>query len=131
LINLKETENQDWISTFDLRFVNSGKEEIESTTLHSLEHLLIKHFRRVLGNNYVLLAPMGCRTGFYLCIYGKIDRSHMILKYKETLEGILNEQFVPYQTQVQCGNYLDHDLDKAKFVVSKVIKNFGSIGIVM
>lgn len=128
LISLRETTAEEWIFTFDLRFVRpSNNEAIDPTVLHSLEHLLIKYFKQYLPENYVLLAPMGCRTGFYLVLYGKVTKRKVLDCYEKILQSISYECFVPYQTLIQCGNYGDHDLDGAIKVISSIIRCFDEV----
>ena len=111
-------------TTLDIRFLkpNSGP-AIKPKALHTIEHLGALFLRNKLGDNEVVyFGPMGCRTGFYLIISGKISRSAITyLNYRFLITSMLNyiikfEGEIPGATIKECGNYKEHDLAEAKKV---------------
>jgi S-ribosylhomocysteine lyase len=53
---------------------------------------------------------MGCRTGFYLLLYG-IAKEEALSLTKRCVEGCLALSAVPGIEKKQCGNYLEHDYE--------------------
>jgi len=71
---------------------------------------------------------MGCRTGFYFVVRNKITNKEVIKLIQETCLFIseFNGE-IPGIKKEECGNYLDHNLEKAKKYASdyyKVIKDY-------
>ena len=104
------------IITYDIRMVKPNTPPyLENAGLHSFEHLLATYLRNSsISNNIVYVGPMGCRTGFYLvtralnpldAIKHTIDAMKFISEFNGELPG---------KSAFECGNYLDHDLNKAK-----------------
>lgn len=57
---------------------------------------------------------MGCRTGFYLLMRNLPDERTLEL-IKDVVKRISEyEGEIPGTTSVECGNYLEHDLNGAK-----------------
>ena len=81
---LLEGEKGDKVTKFDIRFLQPNKEAFGTAAMHGLEHLLAHELRSKL-NGIIDLSPMGCRTGFYLSVWG--DRSPE--EIKEALESAL------------------------------------------
>ena len=75
----------DKVSKFDLRFLQPNSETFGTAAMHGLEHLLATYLRETL-DNIIDLSPMGCRTGFYLILWGDVDASTI----KVGLEKALN-----------------------------------------
>ena len=122
-ISRKDHVNYNKITTFDLRFTKPNVEEVMSTGgLHAIEHLGATFLRndRRWAQSIIYFGPMGCRTGFYLIMAGDLyplDIYHLI---KEMAEFILNyEGIIPGASPVECGNYLDLNLEEAKKYVNK------------
>ena len=65
-------EKGDTVSKFDIRFLQPNLEAFGTAAMHGLEHLLAHEVRSRL-NNVIDLSPMGCRTGFYMTIWGDVD----------------------------------------------------------
>ena len=65
--------NGQFVTTFDLRFVSPNREPvIDNPALHTIEHLGATFLRNSLvKDNVIYFGPMGCRTGFYLVLFGK------------------------------------------------------------
>ncbi|HEY8445055.1 MAG TPA: S-ribosylhomocysteine lyase, partial [Bacilli bacterium] len=68
--------NNEVLTTFDLRFVRPNIDQVLDTgTMHTIEHLGATFLRNYhnWNNKIIYFGPMGCRTGFYLIIYGKYE----------------------------------------------------------
>ena len=125
---LLEGENGDRVSKFDLRFLQPNKEAFGTAAMHGLEHLLAHNLREEL-NGIIDLSPMGCRTGFYLTIWG--DREALEIKnaLEKALSEVLNAKEVPAANEIQCGNYRDLSLFGAKEYAKEVLNKGFSLNI--
>lgn len=72
---------------------------------------------------------MGCRTGFYILVKNMSNAQVLDLLQRACIFIADFEGDIPGATKQECGNYLEHNLSKAKFYARKmcnVIKNIGS-----
>lgn len=119
------------IITYDLRMViPNGGIYLENDGLHTFEHLFATYVRNSKYSNDVIYAgPMGCRTGFYFLTRDAIPKEDAIALVQDTMQFIKDfEGDIPgAQESKECGNYLDHDLAKAKAYAAdyaEVIRNW-------
>ena len=104
------------VVTYDLRFVCPNTPPfLENAGMHTLEHLFATYVRSSqYEDNIIYFGPMGCRTGFYFLTRG-LSHQQAIALTKEALNFIAAyDGPVPGATKIECGNYLEHDLDKAR-----------------
>ena len=94
----------DKVTKFDLRFLQPNKEAFGTAAMHGLEHLLAHTLREKL-EGIIDLSPMGCRTGFYLSIWGDREPSEIKEALESALKDILNAKEMPAANEIQCGNY--------------------------
>ena len=118
----------DKVSKFDLRFLQPNKEAFGTAAMHGLEHLLAHELRSNL-DGIIDLSPMGCRTGFYLSIFGDIEASEIKVAVEKSLKDILNANEIPAANEVQCGNYRDLSLFGAKEYAKYVLEQGFSLNI--
>ena len=106
----------DDIVTYDVRMVKpNGGVYLETPSMHTIEHLFATYARNSeFGKNIVYVGPMGCRTGFYLLTRG-LSHENAIKLVREAYTFIrdYNDE-IPGCTEVECGNYREHDLAAAK-----------------
>ncbi|WP_291649206.1 S-ribosylhomocysteine lyase [Clostridium sp.] len=118
----------DNVTKFDIRFLQPNREAFGTAAMHGLEHLLAHELRSRL-EGIIDLSPMGCRTGFYLSIWGDREASEI----KEALELSLNEVLkateIPAANEVQCGNYRDLSLFGAKEYAKEALEKGFSLNI--
>ena len=102
--------------TYDIRMRKPNRDDFLSTgSIHTLEHLLATYARNSeIADKIIYVGPMGCRTGMYLIVRDPdhravIDMLIRAMKFAGEFEGE-----IPGATEPECGNYLDHDLAKAK-----------------
>ncbi|MDO5707463.1 MAG: S-ribosylhomocysteine lyase [Andreesenia angusta] len=113
----------DKLTKFDIRFMQPNKEEMDMSGIHTLEHLMAVYLRdEKLGDEIIDLSPMGCRTGFYLTIWGDLDPEDVDEMILNTLKRVTEAEEVPAANEVQCGNAKAHDLKKAKEYSEKFIR---------
>ena len=107
------------VITYDLRMKlpnNPAGDYLEDNALHTFEHLFATYVRNSAdSDNIIYVGPMGCRTGFYFITRDCVSKARAIELVQETCEFIKTfEGEIPGSTRIECGNYLDHSLPKAK-----------------
>ncbi len=117
------------VVTYDIRTRKPNVEEVmENGAIHTLEHLFATFVRNSeFKNNIIYFGPMGCRTGFYFLTTGMthaqaLKLTQEALAFIESFDGE-----VPGVSAVECGNYLDHNLEGAKKEAAdqkEVLKNW-------
>ena len=92
--------------------------------MHTFEHLFATFARNTKYNDSVIyVGPMGCRTGFYLLLRDSISTSDAIDLVRDSFEFIKKyEGEIPGTTKIECGNYLEHNLEGAKAVAEDMCK---------
>lgn len=125
---LLEGEKGDKVTKFDIRFLQPNKEAFGTAAMHGLEHLLAHELRDKL-DGIIDLSPMGCRTGFYLSIWG--DRQALEIKeaLEEALDKVIKAEEIPAANEIQCGNYRDLSLFGAKEYAKKALEEGFSLNI--
>ena len=118
----------DFVTKFDIRFLQPNKEPFGTAAMHRLEHLLAHGLRSNL-DGIIDLSPMGCRTGFYLSIFGDREASEIKVAVEKSLKDILNANEIPAANEVQCGNYRDLSLFGAKEYAKEVLNKGFSLNI--
>lgn len=103
--------------TYDIRMAvpNSGH-YLENDGIHSFEHLFATYVRNSQYADSVIYAgPMGCRTGFYFIVRDRVPHEEAITLVRDACRFIADyEGEIPGVSAIECGNYLEHDLQKAK-----------------
>ena len=107
----------DVVTKFDLRFTQPNESEMQSEGIHTLEHLLATYLRdadEAFASKIIDISPMGCRTGFYMTIWGEWDEAVIAQKLTEALKLVIVADSIPANNEIQCGNYRLHSLPLAK-----------------
>lgn len=104
------------IVTYDLRTrkPNLG-DYMDNATMHSVEHMIATYIRSSsIGASIIYFGPMGCQTGFYLLVKEESPQT-VLAVLKETLEKVINHEGEVFgASQIECGNYKNLDINKAK-----------------
>lgn len=114
-------EKGDVVTKFDIRFSQPNESEMLSDGLHTLEHLMATYIRDYM-DNIIDLSPMGCRTGFYLTVWGDVPAAEVAKVVTKTLEDVAKSNSIPADNPIQCGNYRLHNLSLAKEYANEVLK---------
>ena len=106
------------VTTFDLRFKkpNTG-DLLTNAEMHSVEHIIATLLRNGRGKDAVIyFGPMGCQTGFYFLFDSrKLTDADAVELLKETFAaGAAFDGPMPGKSAVECGNYINLDVDLAK-----------------
>lgn len=105
----------DIVTKFDLRLVKPNTSALPTAALHTLEHILATRLREIL-DDVIDLSPMGCRTGFYLALFGEREEAEIKSALIDSLKKALAAKWedVPGVDEKSCGNYRDHSLHAAR-----------------
>lgn len=116
-----------YFTTFDLRFTRPNFEPVMDTSVcHTIEHLGATYFRNNHKDITMYFGPMGCRTGFYLILKGNLSSDDIKDYVRNCMRFIIAfEGKIPGQSAIECGNYLDLNLDMAKYYARKYLEILG------
>lgn len=104
------------VTTFDLRFVRPNVPPyLSMPAVHTLEHLFATFARNSEHKDKVIyFGPMGCRTGFYF-LTRDLSRDEALTLTQQALAFVATfDGDIPGVSAVECGNWLEHDLDGAR-----------------
>lgn len=122
-VSRKDTVGQEVITTFDLRMTRPNFEPVMNTAeIHTLEHLGATFLRNhpEYKDKVIYFGPMGCRTGFYLLLAGDYESKDIVPLVTEMYAFMKDyEGEVPGAAARDCGNYLDMNLNMARFVAKR------------
>ena len=121
-VSRKDTKNGTTVTTFDLRITSPNREPvIDMPALHTIEHLAATYLRNSdKKDDIVYFGPMGCRTGCYLLMFGDLESEDIyetILKMCDFVIAFEGE--IPGAKAEECGNYLEQNLNMAKYYIAK------------
>lgn len=123
-VSRKDTKDGLTITTFDLRFTHPNREPaLDGGAMHTIEHLCATYLRNCdRKEDIVYFGPMGCRTGFYLVMFGNLCSSDVLPLVKSAFEftAAFNGE-IPGAAEAECGNYLYHDLPMARYYAKKYL----------
>lgn len=112
-------------TTLDLRFTRPNRESpMEPAAIHTIEHLGAVYLRNYSGreDEIIYFGPMGCRTGFYLIVWGDglVKGDGAVRLVENMCNYILDyDGKIPGATPAECGNYREHDLGRAKYYAKR------------
>lgn len=106
------------VTTYDIRLKRPNREPvIDVAAMHSLEHIIATYLRNdpEWKNEVVYWGPMGCLTGFYLILKGNRAPKELFELLLGAFKSVEKVEEVPGAAPVNCGNYLMHNLEMAKW----------------
>lgn len=115
------------VTTFDLRMTAPNREPVINTApLHAIEHLGATFLRNdeEWKDRVLYFGPMGCRTGFYLLLFGDLepaDIADLVRRMFEFMAAFEGE--IPGARPEECGNWHDADLVSAKWWADRYLAN--------
>ncbi|PTA67622.1 S-ribosylhomocysteine lyase [Deinococcus arcticus] len=122
LAGVKTTPRGDHISKYDLRLLQPNQGAIDPAALHTLEHLLAGYLRDYLPT-VVDVSPMGCRTGLYMAVIGEPDEQGVLGAFQAALQDTASHEWpIPGVSELECGNYRDHDLAQARHLARAALE---------
>lgn len=121
-LSRRDKNEESFVSTFDLRFTAPNREPVmDMPAIHTIEHLGATFLRNSLQKERVVyFGPMGCRTGFYLLLFGTQEPKDIFPLVLEMCDFILSfEGEIPGAKPEECGNYSEQNLNMAKYYVKR------------
>lgn len=113
------------ITTYDIRLKRPNKEPvIDVAAMHSLEHLIATTLRNdpAWKDEIIYWGPMGCLTGFYLILKNNRPPEEIYGLVLNAFKAVNDAKEVPGAMPVNCGHYLMHDLEMAKFYAAEFVE---------
>ena len=115
----------DVITTFDIRMTEPNRQPaMTPRSLHAMEHLAATYLRNRPDwrDRVVYWGPMGCCTGNYLLMQGKLESADIVDLIRDTMEFVAGyEGEIPGASARDCGNYTFMDIDAARRDARKYI----------
>ena len=112
------------VTTYDIRLRKPNKEPvIEVAAVHSLEHIIATYLRNdpEWKDEVIYWGPMGCLTGFYLILKGNRAPKEIYDLMLGAFKSVEEAQEVPGATPENCGTYLMHNLEMAKWFANEFV----------
>ena len=113
----------DCITTFDVRLTAPNRQPaVKPEALHSIEHLAATFLRNdpEWADRIVYWGPMGCCTGSYLLVQGRVEPADIVPLLSRMFDFIADfEGEIPGATPADCGNYKFNDLAESKAVAAR------------
>lgn len=126
-VSRKDHLGAETVTTLDIRVTSPNDEPVMNTAeIHAFEHLAATYLRNDpdFSANIIYFGPMGCRTGFYLLLAGDHQSQDVVGLLTRTFTFIRDfEGEIPGASARDCGNYLDMNLNMAKFWAARFLKN--------
>lgn len=124
----KQGVKGDVVTKFDVRVCQPNKEFMGTGAIHTMEHIIAEFLRDEI-EGVIDFSPMGCRTGFYLTVWGDVSEEEITKHLLPVFEKVADWQGeVPAANEIQCGNYRDMDLAGAKEFAKKWIEGINTKG---
>ena len=124
-VSRKDRMGAETITTFDLRVTKPNDEPVMNTAeVHTIEHLAATYLRNnpTWKERIVYFGPMGCRTGFYLLVWGDLSSRDVLPLVTDCFRFVRDYQGeVPGASAKDCGNYLDMNLSMANYWGKKYV----------
>ena len=106
------------VTTYDIRVTKPNTEPaVDVAAMHSLDHVIATFLRNDPDwkDQVIYWGPMGCLTGFYLILKGNREPKDIYELLLNAFRSVEDTEEVPGAQAVNCGNYLMHNLNMAKW----------------
>lgn len=114
------------VTTFDIRLTAPNDEPVMNTAeCHTIEHIGATFLRNhpAWASRVVYFGPMGCRTGFYLVVFGEASSEEIYPLVRELFTYVRDfEGEIPGARPEECGNYLDQNLSMAHWLANRYLE---------
>lgn len=114
-----DTLGAELATTFDIRMKKPNLEPVvHPNAMHTIEHIVATYLRSdsEWKDRIIYWGPMGCLTGCYLIVKGRPAPEELLPLMIRAFEFCADfEGEVPGTAPENCGNYLLHDLNMAKY----------------
>ena len=117
------------VVTYDVRMkIPNGNDYLDMASAHTIEHLFATFARNTdFADKVIYIGPMGCRTGFYFLTRNTVSGDRAIKIVLDSMQFICDfEGEIPGVSEVECGNYKEHNLKGAKKIAEDMVKVLSS-----
>lgn len=124
-VSRKDARQGVTVTTFDLRLTAPNREPVMDTpAIHTIEHLGATYLRNSARKaDIVYFGPMGCRTGFYLLMFGDLDAADVLPLVRDMCAFILGYAGdIPGARPEECGNWSEQNLPMAQYYIRRYLK---------
>ena len=125
-VSRKDAVGGEIVTTFDIRMKEPNREPVLSNgAIHTIEHLAATYLRNdpEWKERVIYWGPMGCLTGNYLLLHCDLESKDIVELMKKTFRFIADYVGeIPGAAPRDCGNYLLHDLPKARYEAKKYLE---------
>ena len=119
-VSRRDAKNDCVVTTFDMRITAPNREPVmDMPAIHTIEHLGATYLRNCNSKeDIVYFGPMGCRTGFYIVMFGALVSDDIYNLVVDMCDFIINfEGEIPGAKPEECGNYSEQNLNMAKYYI--------------
>lgn len=119
-VSRRDHKNGVYVTTFDMRITAPNIEPVmDIPAIHTIEHLGATFLRNSREKeNIVYFGPMGCRTGFYIIMFGSLEPQDIFNLVTDMCKFIIGfKGAIPGASAIECGNFSEQNLDMAKFYI--------------
>ena len=112
------------VTTYDIRLKKPNREPvIDVAAMHTLEHIIATYLRNEPDwkDEVIYWGPMGCLTGFYLILKGNRAPKDIYELLLNAFKSVDKAEEVPGATAENCGHYLMHNLNMAKWYANEFV----------
>lgn len=112
-----DRSGENYVTSFDIRLLPPNRADVFDTgTMHTVEHIAATYLRNSdIAHDIIYFGPMGCRTGFYLVMFGQKSAADIYDLTVRTFEYIRDfTGDIPGASPAECGNYSDQNLPGAR-----------------
>ena len=131
-VSRKDQMGGQTVTTFDLRVTKPNDEPVLNTAeIHTIEHLAATYLRNEPNwkDKVLYFGPMGCRTGFYLLLWGDLSSRDILPLITDCFRFVRDYSGeVPGASAKDCGNYLDMNLSMANYWGARYTSLLETIG---
>lgn len=113
------------VTTYDMRVTEPNREPVmDMPAVHTIEHLGATYLRNSeIAADVVYFGPMGCRTGFYILLFGEKSSAEIAPIVLQMCDFILSfDGDIPGAKPDECGNFSEQNLSMAKFYIAEYKK---------
>ena len=117
-----DTVGDNKVTTYDIRVTRPNREPaIDVAAMHSLEHIIATYLRNDPDwkDEVIYWGPMGCLTGFYLILKGNRAPQEIHDLLLRAFKSVADADSVPGSNEENCGHYLMHNLNMAKWYAAR------------
>ena len=110
-LSRQDRQDQCTVSTFE--------PVMDTPAIHTIEHLGATFLRNSSRKEEIVyFGPMGCRTGFYLVVFGDQTAEDVCPLVLDMCDFILDfEGEIPGARPEECGNWSEQNLNMAKYYI--------------